>query len=67
MKTLYTVYNREDCVACIGNARECQKFIGSRSLNSFFSTVSRQASGLRDRTRDGYVIMKLEDGDDDPD
>lgn len=35
MKTLYTVYDREDCVACIGNARECQKFIGSRSLNSF--------------------------------
>lgn len=64
MQTLYTVYDREDCVACIGNAQECQKFIGSRSLNSFWSTVSRQASGMRNRTKDGYVIMKLEDEDD---
>lgn len=63
-KTLYTVYDRNDTVLCTGTSQECASFLGFRSLNSFYSIVSKTDKGMLHKykfVKGKYELDELEE------
>lgn len=61
MRFLYTVYlNKTDEVVACGTAAECAEQM-NKSLNCFYSTVSKNRKGLRNK----YTVLIEQEGADD--
>lgn len=58
-KANYVIYGQDDLPVLVGYVEEVARFLETTS-NTVQSIVSRQRSGKRKETRDGYQIVKVE-------